>query len=564
MGEVEVQVATPSHSIIIHDHHLIDRYHHHHHHHCPSRDSHRYSVHTLHCIDEDYPHSLQDHALCLHRQIHQCIAIISNTAYPPNIYPSSFQPEIPTKVSAHLPIRSLTGEFSTPHDEMTTFAQAPGSPPELTSSKSSKSSSLHSSSFSGPDGAISDLSHFEDIGLNDERPASMHDLYGHNGLSAKFNSLRRTSPSGVGTVNPASNGTAMRELTNGGRKPPYPPLQTQSRSSSTNGGGLAIHLANGAASKRGMISPSSPSLGMTAMNHRSRSRSPSPKHASGGLISPRSMMLPSPGLRPRPSPVLRRSISRSGSWQPSRKTAKELEEEYHDSDEDLPDDASLWYDPLSPSLVRSASNVASANASASTSPERASYLSPSIDPGMSKLRAVKTAPATGELHLAPVFARESIPSTPINPTLAPRASTGTIPDNFAFPKTRSKSWTAALFELSEEAQSLSEALEAHSVESDRLHEARVQNGTLSLRPSLEKSMRSNTSVVELPPLNKGNVMIDPLPISKEKEKVLSRTRPSWLPPKSRKEEKKHLKEYQRIMELSLEAGMDFRLQKQKF
>lgn len=34
---------------------------------------------------------------------------------------------------------------------------------------------------------------------------------------------------------------------------------------------------------------------------------------------------------------------------------------------------------------------------------------------------------------------------------------------------------------------------------------------------------------------------------------MSRTRPSWLPPKSRKEEKRHLKEYQRMMELSLQA-----------
>lgn len=46
-------------------------------------------------------------------------------------------------------------------------------------------------------------------------------------------------------------------------------------------------------------------------------------------------------------------------------------------------------------------------------------------------------------------------------------------------------------------------------------------------------------------------MIDPLPISKEKEAVLSRTRPSWLPPKNPAEEKKHLREYQRMMASSL-------------
>ena len=547
MGEMGAAATTsPDPIIITIDHHLVD--------HCHFRDPNVYPVHSLGRIEEeDNQLSLHHHALCLHEHIHQCIAIISSTtAYPEKIYDSTFSAGIATQKTAHqyyLRTRSLTNELSAAHDEMTTFAQAPpGSPPELTSSKSSKSSSFHSSSFSGADGTVSDLSHFEDIGLNDE-------LYRHNGLSAEIPSLRKASSSGMGGLGQASNATAMRELTNGARRPQYPPLQVQSRSPSVNGMGLAIHLSNGTASLRGIMSPSAPSLGMMAMNNRSRSRSPSPKHLSGGPISPRSMMMPTQGLRPKASPVIRRSISRNGSWQPSRKTTKELEEEYHDSDEELPDDASLWNVPLSPSLYRSASNAASANASASTSPERASYLNSSTDPGMNKLRAVKTAPTTSELQMAPALARESMPVTPTNPTLLPRASTGTTPENFAIPKTCSKSWTAALFELSEEAQSLSEALEAHSVEADRLHEARVQNGTLSLRPSLEKSTRSSTSIVELPPLNKGNVMIDPLPISKEKEKVLSRTRPSWLPPKSRKEEKKHLKEYQRMMELSLEAGI---------
>ena len=48
-------------------------------------------------------------------------------------------------------------------------------------------------------------------------------------------------------------------------------------------------------------------------------------------------------------------------------------------------------------------------------------------------------------------------------------------------------------------------------------------------------------------------MIDPLPISKEKEAVLTRTRPSWLPPKSQKEEKKHMKEWEQMMARAAEA-----------
>ena len=61
------------------------------------------------------------------------------------------------------------------------------------------------------------------------------------------------------------------------------------------------------------------------------------------------------------------------------------------------------------------------------------------------------------------------------------------------------------------------------------------------------------STAELPQVRKGNIMIDPLPISKEKEAVLTRTRPSWLPPKSQREEKRHLKEYQKMMAQSAEV-----------
>lgn len=109
-------------------------------------------------------------------------------------------------------------------------------------------------------------------------------------------------------------------------------------------------------------------------------------------------------------------------------------------------------------------------------------------------------------------------------------------------------------ELSEEAKVLTEALEFYAEVAERKHEENVQRRASSSRPSLEKSNYVAKSVIELPPLRKSNVMIDPLPISKEKEKVLTRTRPSWLPPKDQKEEKRHLKEYQRMMALSIEAG----------
>ena len=110
-------------------------------------------------------------------------------------------------------------------------------------------------------------------------------------------------------------------------------------------------------------------------------------------------------------------------------------------------------------------------------------------------------------------------------------------------------------ELSEEARVLTETLEYHADNKGRLHEQNVQNGIKSARPSLDSNERhiSRSKAIELPPLQKGNILIDPMPVSKEKEAVLTRTRPSWLPPKDPKEEKRHLKEYQRMMAASIDA-----------
>lgn len=106
-------------------------------------------------------------------------------------------------------------------------------------------------------------------------------------------------------------------------------------------------------------------------------------------------------------------------------------------------------------------------------------------------------------------------------------------------------------DLSEEAKIITEALELHADEKDRKWGETLRSGQSSLRSSTD-SKRS--SKIELPPVQKSNIMIDPLPISKEKERVLSRTRPSWLPPKDQKEERKHLKEYKQMMAHSREAG----------
>jgi len=437
---------------------------------------------------------------------------------------------------------------------MTTFAPtAPGSPPDLTGSKSSKSSSLHSSSLnSNPDPVLTDISHFEDIGLDDDhRRLSHQDIYGYG--------IPKRPPPRAVNAGRSSNSTAVlmttRDLTNGNNKRPgFPSLQGQVMGALSHNAMHSLSLPNGGGLKRGLTSPSTSSLGMRALT-RNRSRSPSPSHSPACPTSPRSMPNGTPLLRQASSPV-HRPPSRRGSWQPSRKTIKELEEEYHDSDEDLPDDASLWNVPISPRppQERTISATASANASASTSPERypKSPLSSAVENGMCAIRPTASAPASSHAQLSSIG---SMPSSRFEPKLSQDALVGPLPDMNTFAKCRAKSWTAALSELSEEAKSLTEALEAYASITEEQREAQVQSGTSpAIRPSLEKMQRARTSVVDLPPLRKNNVMIDPLPISKEKEKVLSRTRPSWLPPKSQKEERKHLREYQRMMVVAQENG----------
>ena len=108
-------------------------------------------------------------------------------------------------------------------------------------------------------------------------------------------------------------------------------------------------------------------------------------------------------------------------------------------------------------------------------------------------------------------------------------------------------------EMSEEARVITETLEYHAEEREKEHEQNVQSRAIPTRSNTDKSAYSSTrsSTVELPPIQRSE--LDFMPMSKEKEAALSRTRPSWLPPKDPKEEKKHLKEYQRMMAASLEA-----------
>lgn len=450
----------------------------------------------------------------------------------------------------HLRQRSLTDALAVrPYDEMTAFiTEAPGSPPGLSGSKSSKSSSNHSSSLSGADGILSDITHFEDIGL-DEDHSFQRNLHGMEKLSRPPPRTSATTTSGHRTNAAAM--SSRREMVGSGYRPSFVGMAPSSKSR------VATHSLSlpkeGGFMRRGYRNASTPSLAITAMSNCNRSRSPSPNPT-----SPLAKPMPSPRSPRRPglAPVnINLPPVRKGSWQPKRKTVKELEAEYNDEDEDLPDETSLWNVPLSPRPATERSPIsaaASPRPSPRVSPERASADRPS------PLRTFLNISSPYSPQAASVMTSGSALSPSLcSPPSSPRklvrgASTGMMPDHVGFG--RSKSWNVALSELSEEAKILTETLENHALTVERAQEEAVQNGSVS-QQTLEKLSRSKTSSVELPPLRMNNVMIDPLPISKEKEAVLSRTRPSWLPPKAKKEEQKHLKEYQRMMERHKEAEM---------
>ena len=396
----------------------------------------------------------------------------------------------------------------------------PGSPPDLTGSKSSKSSSFHS--YQSDDNSIlSDAAHFEDIGLDDEARAEaaigdFAEKTSSNPYDATYASDLRATRKRTPMASTHAN-RIQRDLTYAKGRPQFPSLRGQVKGAAIADGLGLMPLHNGAPPMplRGPTSPSTHSLPMMKRN---RSSSPNVP------INPRQNLS---AVSPKP---------RRGSWQSNRerKTAKELEKECDDDDgNDVPDECFLENIPISPRPPQE--RTPSMPTSTSTSPER---------PPREKIKPLgrgtcATPAEQGELRSP-------------KPGMSRGASMGQFPINHdSFSKVRAKSWTAALSELSEEAKALTEALEAHAEDQEKKEDPR-QRRSFSSAAHPEKH-RVRSAIAELPPLRRTDIMIDPLPISKEKEAVLSRTRPSWLPPKDPAEEKRHLKEYQRMMALSLEA-----------
>lgn len=380
--------------------------------------------------------------------------------------------------------------------------------PGMTTSKSSKSSSFQSIN-SDDGGVLDDISHFEDIGLDDHHTTlkSPHQPSHAHRLPSPTTSNGRTLASSKRGPTPRTSHSNLRSTLN----------TSNPRSTSLT---VLTDPVRPSSPRRSLSNHSTNSLPLG-----SRRRSPSPNVA----LDPRN-----PSLPPRP---------RRGSWQSTkRKSFAELEHECdEDEGDDIPDGLILDNVPMSPRPQNE--RPPSRQPSLSPSPNRAP-----------KERSKERVRSVGNGTPAVAQAQGSLKS----PTWKDEAATpGRPPVNPT--KSRAHSWNAALAHLSAEAKALTEKLEEHADEEERSRKPNAggrPNTWNSIQRSHDHSYNKKErvkSTPELPPLRKTNVMIDPLPVSKEKEAVLSRTRPSWLPPKNPAEERRHLKEYQKMMAASAKA-----------
>jgi hypothetical protein len=381
------------------------------------------------------------------------------------------------------------------------FDSVPLTPTGMTTSRGSKSSSFQS--LRSDDGSVlGDASHFEDIGLEDDATLKSPSQLGAHRLPSP-------TPSSSAGRTLAANRPSPRPRSS------FPNLRNNIQNSNPRSTSLAV--LTDTSSIRRSSSHSTPSL--------PRYRSPSP----GLSVNPRD-----PNLHPRP---------RRGSWQSNnrdRRSFAELERECdEDEGDDIPDGLVLDNVPISP---RPASD---------RPPSRAPSISPSPDRApKERVRSVgngtpPVAQAQGSLR-SPTWKAEA--------ALRERSPPGLL-------NMRAHSWNAAHADLSAETKALTEKLEQFA---DDSHSQQNRRPSGSARPNTWDASRINSdyalnkkervkSTPELPPLRRTNVMIDPLPVSKEKEAVLSRTRPSWLPPKDPVEERRHLRQYQKMMAASAKA-----------
>ncbi|KAL6709685.1 hypothetical protein ACN47E_001113 [Coniothyrium glycines] len=405
------------------------------------------------------------------------------------------------------------------HDAHSPFAP-PGSPPDLTNSKSSKSSSFHSSTLSDFMGT-SDLTHFEDINLDEAARGPSHfPLPASPSTRILFEASRPAVPT-RSIAHQQSAHHSVRDLTGTSHRN-YPSLK-----------GHVQHAvqrqqtqlsAPGKQYRRGFTSPSVPSLSTMSLAAPNRSsRSPSPSSVHTAPLTTRTLSRKSSRtLDVLPSPS---SNSRRQSWQDSkRKTVREREAECDDEDDELPEDAVIWNIPISPRPMQERSPASSThNSPPQTSP----------DPSLIAATSAKTSPIP-----SPSRYRHEPPS--------PNFSARDYSPPTQLTRQHTNTWHDTYSALDADARKLTEALEDFQSDYERKQEIKRQQPGLTRSASLSQP-EPKTKKPALPPVRKSDPLIDPFQPSVEKEKYLSRTRPSWLPPKNPKEEKKHLKEYQRML-----------------
>jgi hypothetical protein len=413
----------------------------------------------------------------------------------------------------------------------------------------SKSSSRHS----GFDDGLSDVSHFEDIGLDDATHS--------DSLHARDTQIKPSAPKAYAPGYPADlraqqaqqrNG-AVRQLTGSGAiGQKFRPQRDAAPVAGGGGGGLStrpdypslrnhIKTVNGRSGSASSDGPTSPMRRFSS--------------STASLPLPGRHRSPSPGLTLHPKDPNRMMRPRRSSWQSNgerRKSVLELERECEDDEDDdfIPDGLILDNVPVSPRPTRE--RPSSRPSSASVSPNR--------------LPADRRSVGNGTPPVAQAHGCLKSPTWKSDTALADTLAKGEIEvlQLQGGPlKGRAKSWNVAMAGLSLEAKALTEKLEEHS---DEQQESQIRRLSHDKRPQTwdatrrsfdhalwEQRSKHKSDLPHLPPLQRNHAMIDPLPVSKEKEAVLSRTRPSWLPPKDPAEERRHLKEYQKMMTLSAEA-----------
>lgn len=162
-----------------------------------------------------------------------------------------------------------------------------------------------------------------------------------------------------------------------------------------------------------------------------------------------------------------------------------------------------------------------------------------------------SSPLTGE-DRRPSLVIEEDPVVNGSPTSSASTSEFTRrPSPGVYPR-RVVSYHEAVSALDDESKRLTRELgkiQVSGTDEDRTSDEMV-NKSKPL-PALQRQSRRAASHTHLPSTS---TLIDSLPASKEKEAVLSQTRPPWLPPKKKSEEKRHLAEYQKMVQQAEEAG----------